>query len=411
MVNEAKKPPCEVQVELLSQTEQDFFQYFHRGPIPETLGPRFWFAYFLMRVWEQFSVVVPMATYLVIFDILLLQKVPKGLATIIPAICFAVCIGLAIFLEGLKLGVMPLGEVIGHTLPLKAPRSVTLCVMFVLGIGVTFAEPAIGALQQVGNSVNPDNSPYLYYLLNQWETPLVFSVGIGVGFAAVLGTLRFLWQMSMKTILYPCVAAVLVLTTVVYFVGDMGKQIIGLAWDCGAVTTGPVTVPLVLSLGMGIVTASKSINQEQEEERNLDFTEAADAPSQRSMRASERSSSAARDRNNSGQRAASRSSVRGHGSNASTGGEDEEEDALEGFGVVTLASLFPIFTVLGLGLLLTVLKTEDEIRAEIAGTVQHTPYTAHTALTMHCTPSQPIFSTAMKSELVTIQRTLLTLRR
>jgi hypothetical protein len=340
-----KKAPCEVQVELLSASEQGFFVWLNRGPVPDVFGPRFWFIYGLMRIWEQMSVVIPMALYLLLFDILILRKTPPGLENIIPGVVLAVCIGLAIFLEGLKLGIMPLGEVIGHTLPLKATKTVTLCVMFVLGIGVTFAEPAIGALQQVGESVDPALSPYLYYMLNQWETPLVFSVGVGVGFAAVLGTLRFLWQMSMKTILYPCVAAVLILTAVVYSIGDMGKQIIGLAWDCGAVTTGPVTVPLVLSLGMGIVTASKAMNAEKELTRNRDFTEAADEA--RSTRGG----------------AAGRSESGTRGSASAAG---EEEDALDGFGVVTLASLFPIFTVLGLGLLLTALKSEAEIRQEIS---------------------------------------------
>ena len=59
----------------------------------------------------------------------------------------AVILGLMVFMEGLKLGLMPFGEVIGTNLPKKSPLPVVLLIAFLLGIGVTFAEPAIGALQ------------------------------------------------------------------------------------------------------------------------------------------------------------------------------------------------------------------------------------------------------------------------
>jgi hypothetical protein len=80
-------------------------------------------------------------------------------------------------------------------------------------------------------------------------------VGFSVGLAAVLGTLRFLYGWSLKPMIYGSLVPVLALT--VYSSIDPHMQtIIGLAWDCGAVTTGPVTVPLVLSLGIGIAAAA-----------------------------------------------------------------------------------------------------------------------------------------------------------
>ena len=68
---------------------------------------------------------------------------------------------------------MPLGEALGKTLPVRAPLPVTLFVAMLLGVGVTFAEPAIGALQTVGRDVDVTVSPYLYELLNGWAFPLV----------------------------------------------------------------------------------------------------------------------------------------------------------------------------------------------------------------------------------------------
>ena len=167
---------------------------------------------------------------------------------------FAVLVGLMMFMEGLKLGLMPFGEMIGNTLPKKAHMSLVLLIAFLLGIGVTFAEPAIGALQVAGGIVDPAKAPYLYALLNQYSGALVLVVGVGVGIAAVLGTLRFIYNWSLKPLVYMTVIPVAVLSIIGMFDPELSK-VIGLAWDCGAVTTGPVTVPLVLALGIGVASA------------------------------------------------------------------------------------------------------------------------------------------------------------
>ena len=60
---------------------------------------------------------------------------------------------------------------------------VVLVIIGILGVGVTFAEPAIGALQAFGSSVDVVKAPYLYELLNNWALPLVLMVGAGVGIA------------------------------------------------------------------------------------------------------------------------------------------------------------------------------------------------------------------------------------
>ena len=62
--------------------------------------------------------------------------------------------GLAVFMEGLSTGLMPFGTIIGDNLPKKASMPVVLIILGILGIGVTFAEPAIGALQAFGSSVD-----------------------------------------------------------------------------------------------------------------------------------------------------------------------------------------------------------------------------------------------------------------
>jgi hypothetical protein len=80
-------------------------------------------------------------------------------------------------------------------------------------------------------------------------------VGASVGLAAVVGTLRFLYGWSLKPLIYLTLAPVLSLTVYAALRPELAKAL-GLAWDTGAVTTGPVTVPLVLSLGIGIAAAA-----------------------------------------------------------------------------------------------------------------------------------------------------------
>lgn len=209
--------------------------------------------YVSVRFMEQFKAVVPLALYLGFFQFFLLGKSVQD-SGIIAGGLFAVLVGLMMFMEGLKLGLMPFGEMIGNTLPKKAHMSLVLLIAFLLGIGVTFAEPAIGALQVAGKIVDPAKAPYLYALLNQYSWALVLVVGVGVGLAAVLGTLRFIYNWSLKPLVYMTVIPVAVLSVIGMFDPEISK-VVGLAWDCGAVTTGPVTVPLVLALGIGVASA------------------------------------------------------------------------------------------------------------------------------------------------------------
>jgi hypothetical protein len=209
--------------------------------------------YVSVRFMGQVKAVVPLALYLALFQLLILDQVVED-SWLITGGLFSVIVGLMFFMEGLRLGLMPFGALIGSGLPRRSPLPVVLLVTFLLGIGVTFAEPAIGALQAAGGNVSAEQAPYLYALLNDWSGTLVLVVGAAVGLAAVIGTLRFLYGWSLKPIIYLALAPVLLLTIYASSDPDL-TAILGLAWDAGAVTTGPVTVPLVLSLGIGIAAA------------------------------------------------------------------------------------------------------------------------------------------------------------
>ena len=114
--------------------------------------------YVTVRFMDQLNAVVPLAIYLVLFQLLILRQSVEG-AGIMTGGLLAVIVGLIMFVEGLKLGLMPLGETIGNTLPHNSPLWVVLTIAFLLGVGVTFAEPAIGALKAAGQIVKVEKAP------------------------------------------------------------------------------------------------------------------------------------------------------------------------------------------------------------------------------------------------------------
>ena len=270
--------------------------------------------YVSVRLFEQLRAVLPLVAYLVLFQLLILKQSVTD-SWVLTAGMIAVVLGLMLFMEGLKLGLMPFAEVIGNKLPQKSTLGVVLFIAFLLGIGVTFAEPAIGSLQAVGAIVNVERAPYLYALLNDWATTLVLMVGIGVGLAAVVGTLRLLYGWSLKPLIYGSLVPAIGITIFLSFDPELSK-VLGLAWDSGAVTTGPVTVPLVLALGIGIAAAA------------------------------------------------------GKGSSS-----------LSGFGIVTIASLFPIIAVMSLAIFISTQISPEEIIAAAKSVVTSqatTPWYAQT---------------------------------
>lgn len=206
--------------------------------------------YFREKAKEQVRMLWFIVVYLLAFQVLVL-RLPLVHSLNIALGLVIVVIGLAFFMEGLRLGLMPFGETIGAILPRNARLSLIAAFAFLLGMGATFAEPAISVLKQAGSGVSPIRTPLLYSMLNDFAGQLVLVVGVGVGLAVVLGVIRFFYGWPLKNFIPPIVLVLAGMTLYAYF-DPLLQPIIGLAWDCGAVTTGPVTVPLVLALGIGV---------------------------------------------------------------------------------------------------------------------------------------------------------------
>ena len=150
---------------------------------------------------------------------------------------------------------MPFAENIGFLMPGRSDPLTILAFGGLLGAAATFAEPAIGALQSAGTSVSGARAPLLKFLLGPRVDWLVTAVAASVGAAVIVGMLRFMYGWRLKRLVGLVVPVCLALTA--YAASRPGlDQVVGLAWDCGGITTGPVTVPLVLAVGIGVAASS-----------------------------------------------------------------------------------------------------------------------------------------------------------
>lgn len=218
------------------------------------MGPRSaahaWLAYAGPSFAEQSRVVGALSLILWLFQTLVLRQPVYHPERVLFGLLLVSC-GLFVFLEGVKLGVQPLASELGATLPKQLKLRWVLLVVFVLGCGATLAEPAMGALRNLDKLISPSRAPLLNAMLSRYTVALNAAVALGVGLAAVTGTLMLLRSWSLQRVLAWSLLPPLCLS-VASLRDPQLQQVVGLAWDTGAVTTGPVTVPIVLALGAGL---------------------------------------------------------------------------------------------------------------------------------------------------------------
>lgn len=242
--------------------------------------------YVLSQFHDQVWAIVPILLYVVLFRLALLDNGTLDNAGVVLLGLLSVVFGLFLFMEGnvlirsphalvlyfnylgLNFAMMPLGEVIGKHMG-NASLWQVLFFVFALGLLCTLCEPAINALQALGNNVNRQRSPHLYYLVHNWVRKPKFRyhrytflanfldeynysfqvdfwfmmVATGVGFASVVGIVRIRRRWSLKPIIFVLVPIAVTLSCIGVWALDVDlSDIIALAWDCGSIITGFVFV-------------------------------------------------------------------------------------------------------------------------------------------------------------------------
>jgi hypothetical protein len=167
-----------------------------------------------------------------------------------------VVMGLTLFVQGLKLGLFPIGETMAWDFAAKGSLWWLLIFAFALGFGTTVAEPALIAVADeaaevaaTGGMIDDD-----IQAREDYAEGLRYTVALSVGLAIVIGVLRILRGWPIQYLIIAGYIGVVVMTAFA------PKEIIGIAYDSGGVTTSTITVPLVAALGVGLASSIEGRN-------------------------------------------------------------------------------------------------------------------------------------------------------
>jgi hypothetical protein len=205
--------------------------------------------YALGKIRPQFKAVLLVSVFLAAAQLALGTPLHNALSVVIGV--GAAILGLSFFLEGLFLGIMPLGEQCGMRLPAKVGVVGVTVFSVIVGITATLAEPAVAVLQQQGSVIPAWNAPLLYLMLNRGTSWLVAAIAVGVGLSVVLGVYRFMFGWPFKPPVFIIIPAILAVSCV-FDENPILRPLVNLAWDTGGAATGAVTVPIILALGLGV---------------------------------------------------------------------------------------------------------------------------------------------------------------
>jgi hypothetical protein len=189
----------------------------------------------------------PIVIVITLFQLLVLRQPFPELVSVLAGLGLVI-VGLALFVVGLDIGLFPLGETLAEEFAQKGSLFWLLVFSFALGFGTTVAEPALIAVTREGARAAAeagliDNAPAT---VQRYAFHVRLTVALSVGIAIVLGVLRILRGWSLPVIVVGGYVLVMIMTLFA------PKEIVGLAYDLGGVTTSTVTVPLVTALGVGL---------------------------------------------------------------------------------------------------------------------------------------------------------------
>lgn len=195
------------------------------------------------KIRESLSSVLPITLVVLLLSILLL---PIELDTMSLYLfgAFLLIVGMGLFTMGADMGMLPMGTHMGASLTKRKNVWFLAGISFLLGLLITVAEPDLTVLANQVQGV-----PNLV---------LILTVAIGVGLFLVVALLHILFQWKLSTILISLYA-------IVFILGIFIKpEFVPMAFDSGGVTTGPMTVPFILALGVGVANVRSGKNAQDD---------------------------------------------------------------------------------------------------------------------------------------------------
>ena len=180
--------------------------------------------------------------------VLIISFTPLVNLTTTEIVSFAVCavfliIGIALFNLGADLAMTPMGEHVGTGLTKSKKIYVLIIVCFIMGLLITIAEPDLSVLGEQIKGIMPGGG-------NAGKWILIITVGLGVGIFLVLAILKIVFRKDLGPLL---IFFYMMLFASAALLIQCGKvKLLPLSFDSGGVTTGPITVPFIMALGVGI---------------------------------------------------------------------------------------------------------------------------------------------------------------
>lgn len=195
------------------------------------------------KIFESLSSVLPV-TLIVLFLSFTTTFMPIGTLMLFVLGAILLIVGMGFFSLGVDIAMMPMGDGIGSQLAKSKKIPVMLIIAFLIGVAVTVAEPDLQVLARQVPAV-PD-------------AVIIWTVAAGVGLFLVVSMLRTLFKIRLSHLLLGLYLLVFLLALFV------PKEFLAVAFDSGGVTTGPITVPFIMAMGIGIASMRSHVDSEED---------------------------------------------------------------------------------------------------------------------------------------------------
>lgn len=183
------------------------------------------------KIRESLAAVVPITCIVLLISIFIVP-LEVGIVVIFFVGALMLILGMGMFQLGSEMAMSPLGEGIGIQMSKSRKVELIALIGFLMGVLITVAEPDLQILSEQVPSI-PNST-------------LVWTVAIGVGIFLALAVLRIILRIDLSILLMVLYAALLIFS---FFVP---KEFLAVAFDSGGVTTGPITVPFIMAMGVGL---------------------------------------------------------------------------------------------------------------------------------------------------------------
>jgi hypothetical protein len=198
---------------------------------------------------------LPIILVIVFFQFFVLQQPLPNIGQILLGVLFVV-LGLTFFIYGLEQGLFPIGESMATAFARKGSLFWLIVFAFSLGFGTTVAEPALIAVAAEASEIAATGGMIdtAAAAKKSYANGLRYTVALSVGLAIVIGVIRILKGWPVQWLIIGGYILVVIMTMFA------PKEIIGIAYDSGGVTTSTITVPLVTALGVGLASSIRGRN-------------------------------------------------------------------------------------------------------------------------------------------------------